>query len=114
MTPALILCIGAVAIDNDTMRCANLGPSIRLAAIDAPEQPGHCRKARRCTPGDPYAAQAELQRLLARGPVTCRAVDTDRYGRIVAFCAARGVQISCAMVASGHAVERYRRLEGCR
>jgi endonuclease YncB( thermonuclease family) len=91
-------------IDGDTLDCA--GTRIRLASIDAPEMPGHCRAGRRCTPGDPYAARNYLS-FLTRGRVECRAVDTDVYGRTVASCVSDGRDLSCAMVESGRAVERY-------
>jgi endonuclease YncB( thermonuclease family) len=99
-----ITCDVANVIDGDTFDCD--GERIRLAGIDAPEMPGHCRKGRRCTPGDPYASQRYLYRL-ATGHIECRRVDTDKYGRTVARCRADGEDLSCAMIASGHAVRRY-------
>lgn len=105
-----IICTSPVVVDGDTFRCN--GERIRLASIDAPEMPGHCRAGRRCTPGDPYAAR-EYLRGMARGEVQCRRVDTDSYGRTVALCEAGGLDLSCAMVSAGHAVERYGRL-ACR
>ena len=41
------------------------------------------------------------------GSVTCVPIEIDRYGRTVALCKAGGKDLSCAMVAAGHAVERY-------
>lgn len=102
--PGAIRCSAPHVVDGDTLRCG--GKRIRLAHIDAPEMPGHCRPGRRCTPGDPYAAQAYLEQL-TRGAVICRAIDTDAYGRIVAFCVSGGQDIACAMVRSGNAVQRY-------
>ena len=99
-----ITCTDPVISDGDTFRCG--AHRIRLAGIDAPEMPGHCRPGRACTPGDPFAAQAFL-RALARGVVTCRRTDTDHYGRIVARCEAGGQDLSCAMINAGHAVRRY-------
>jgi uncharacterized membrane protein YsdA (DUF1294 family) len=98
--------------DGDAIRCDSGGRSMRLYGIDAPEMPGACRPGRRCTPGDPYAARDYLQGLTAGRTVTCEQVDTDDYGRRVARCSADGADLSCAMVAGGHAVERYGRL-GC-
>lgn len=97
-------------VDGDTFRCA--GERIRLANIDAPEMPGHCRAGRVCTPGDPHASRDYLAQL-TRGEVTCRRIATDRYGRTIALCQANGRDLSCAMAASGYAVERYGRLD-CR
>lgn len=91
-------------IDGDTMDCS--GIRIRLASIDAPEMPGHCRAGRQCTPGDPYAARNYLS-FLTRGPVECRPVDIDVYGRTVASCHSDGRDLPCAMVEAGRAVRRY-------
>lgn len=99
-----IPCPNPYIIDGDTIDCN--GTRIRLASIDAPEMPDHCRPGRRCTPGDPHASKNYLGSLM-RGSVTCRPVDTDRYGRTVAFCEADGRDVSCAMVKAGHAVRRY-------
>jgi len=94
--------------DGDTFRCGK--HRIRLAGIDTPEMPGHCRKGRKCTPGDPFAAKQALQNLV-RGPVLCTPIEKDRYGRIVARCQAGGRDVSCAMLDMGHAVKRYRALK---
>ena len=103
------LCASPVVIDGDTLRCAEQG-RVRLVSIDAPEMGGRCRQGRVCTPGDPDASKAYLARLVARGPVRCVMTARDRYGRILARCSAGGQDLSCAMVRSGHAVERYGRL----
>jgi endonuclease YncB( thermonuclease family) len=92
-------------VDGDTLHCSG-GRRIRLYGIDAPEMPGHCRDGRACTPGDPFAAQAQLRGLI-RGAVTCRTVETDRHGRSVARCESAGRDLSCFMLASGHAVRRH-------
>ncbi|MCK5519400.1 MAG: thermonuclease family protein, partial [Alphaproteobacteria bacterium] len=34
-------------------------------------------------------------------------IEKDHYGRTVARCKANGKDLSCAMVAAGHAIERY-------
>ncbi len=99
-----IVCHGPEITDGDTFRCS--GHRIRLASIDAPEMPGHCRPGRRCVDGDPEAAKSYLESL-TRGRVTCRPVSTDRYGRTVAHCESGGLDLSCAMVEGGHAIERY-------
>lgn len=103
-----ITCSTVVVTDGDTFRCN--GTRIRLAHIDAPELPGHCRPGRSCTPGDPFASKAYLRSLTSH-PVTCRAIDTDKYGRTVAFCKSNGKDLSCAMVQSKHAVQRYGALD---
>jgi len=96
--------------DGDAIRCGSHGQSMRLYAIDAPEMPGACRPGRICTPGDPFAARNHLRALTAGKSVQCWQVDTDRYGRKVVQCFAGPVDLSCAMVRDGFAVERYGRL----
>ncbi|WP_439539489.1 thermonuclease family protein [Sphingomonas sp.] len=105
------LCIAAIAIDGDTLRCSGVG-RVRLARIDAPELHG-CPPRRRCAPGDARASQDNLARLIATGPVRCRVVDanpfqkgfqrTDRYGRPVARCSAGGADLGDAQIKDGFA-----------
>lgn len=99
-----VVCYEPYVIDGDTFDCG--GQRIRLASIDAPEMPGHCRAGRDCTPGDPFAAKHHLIEI-TRDPVTCRAVEKDSYGRTVARCEANGRDLSCAMIEGGFAVMRY-------
>jgi hypothetical protein len=99
-----LFCNSPYIIDGDTFDC--IGTRIRLMGIDAPEMPDHCRPGRRCTKGDPLAAKEYLQSL-ATGRVTCRVTEIDHYGRSIARCHAGEVDLSCAMIASGHAVRRY-------
>lgn len=73
------------ALDGDTIAVGR-GPHIRLADIDAPELPGHCRPGRHCVAGDPYAAKAALQRFLQSGDLSCRDKERDVYGRRIADC----------------------------
>jgi len=103
----LIACNNPYVIDGDTFSCGNY--RIRLSSIDAPEMPEHCRPGRRCTSGDPFASRDYLHSL-SRGLVTCSPIETDSYGRVIALCEVNGQDLSCAMVKSGHAVERYRPL----
>lgn len=105
MAAAIFICAMALAIDGDTLRCANVAQAegrVRLARIDAPE---------RSEPTGPRATTA--LRTMLSGPVTCRHVDADprfhgfqaldRYGRIVAFCSVAGRDLSQAMLSSGNA-----------
>jgi endonuclease YncB( thermonuclease family) len=105
--PPAIICDAPRAIDGDTLACANLARHVRLAGIDAPELPGHCRRGRVCTPGDPFAARAALAALLATGPVQIFATGTDRYGRMLARVTAGRVDTSCRLLATRIAVARY-------
>lgn len=102
-----IVCASPYIIDGDTFSCGNT--RIRLYGIDAPEMPEHCRKGRRCTPGNPFKSKDYLESL-SRGTVTCTAIEIDHYDRTIARCASKGKDLSCAMVEAGHAIERYGRL----
>lgn len=106
------LCIAAIAVDGDTLRCSGVG-RVRLARIDAPEQHG-CPPRRRCAPGDPRASHANLKRLIAAGPVRCRVVDAnpfkrgfqraDRHGRPVARCSVGRRDLGSEQLIGGFAV----------
>jgi endonuclease YncB( thermonuclease family) len=106
------LCLAAVPVDGDTLRCSNIrdaGGRVRLARIDAPER------------GAPGAAQATaaLRRMIAGQKVHCRAIDADprikghqprdRFGRIVARCRVGEADLSEALLAGGFAVVWPRR-----
>jgi endonuclease YncB( thermonuclease family) len=70
--PAPITCAPAsvYVVDGDTIHAC--GYRVRLAAIDAPELPGHCNPGRRCTPGDGWASKANLARLIGDQGVELR------------------------------------------
>lgn len=101
---AALACAAPVAVDGDTLRCANLAAPVRLLGIDAPELPGHCRRGRACAPGNPYAAWDELAAALRGAVVTVQPVAHDRYGRIVAQVFAGGRDLSCHQLARRRAV----------
>jgi endonuclease YncB( thermonuclease family) len=105
--PFGIICQAPRAVDGDTIRCANLSVRVRLIGIDAPELPGHCRKGRRCTPGDGQASRKQLAQMLRSGAVQIIASGKDRYGRILGIAQAGRLNVNCQMIASGHAVPRY-------
>jgi len=112
MILGLFLCLSAVAVDGDTLRCADPGAPklnflVRLDRIDAPEMPGHCRRGRDCAPGDPFIVRDVLTYLLGQldeKQVWCLQVDADarrsgfqeadRWGRPVANCSVDGKSLS--------------------
>ncbi len=55
-------CRSPYVVDGDTLRCGS--ERVRLAGIDAPEMPGHCRPGRECTAGDAFASRDGLQALV--------------------------------------------------
>ncbi|KQX19366.1 MULTISPECIES: thermonuclease family protein [unclassified Sphingomonas] len=114
MILGLFICTAAVAIDGDTIRCHEPIGRVRLAAIDAPEMPGHCRRGRNCAPGDPVIARDVLTYLLGQldgKTVECEQVDadprrkgfqdTDRWGRPVARCIVDGKDLSDTLLGFG-------------
>lgn len=111
LAAASFACVSPRHHDGDNVRCANVAETIRLQGIDAPEMPGACRPGRRCTPGDPFAARDHLRGLTRGKTLQCQQEDVDQYGRIIARCAADGVDLSCAMIAAGQAVPRYAALD---
>lgn len=109
MMVALLLCAVATVHDGDTLRCTD-GTRIRIAGIDAPELEGcQGRTGRICVPGNGQASRRYLEQLAARQTLRCRPNGTS-YQRVTAFCVnERGIDLSCAMVASGYAIrwDRY-------
>lgn len=106
MSLLVFTCALAIAVDGDTLRCANIeqaGGRVRIARIGAPDrgEPGYAE------------AKAAMAALIADRPVRCRQVDADPrtpkvevldpFGRIVAFCDAGGAQLGEAMIALKHA-----------
>jgi endonuclease YncB( thermonuclease family) len=91
----------AEAIDGDSLRIS--GQELRLRGIDAPELTQVCTVSNR---EDPCGrnARAALRRLTGSGLVTCLVNGKDRYGRGLARCRVRGIDINAAMVREGHAI----------
>ena len=92
----------ASVIDGDTLEIH--GQRLRLHGIDAPESAQTCRTANgrewRCG----QQAALALAEKIGRRTVTCWQKDTDRYGRIVAACAAGGEDLNGWLVAQGWAL----------
>ncbi len=79
-------------IDGDTLVIN--GEHVRLFGIDAPE----------AHDSGGQGAKRALQGLVGRNDPKCERVETDRYRRTVALCAANGADLSLAMLRSGYAV----------
>jgi endonuclease YncB( thermonuclease family) len=93
-------------IDGDSLDMR--GQQIRLFGVDAVEGKQTCRDAKtRRWPCGRRAAHA-LADFIARQPVNCIERDRDRYGRVVAVCAAPAGEINDWLVRQGWAVA-YRR-----
>jgi micrococcal nuclease len=90
------------AIDGDNIVCR--GKSYRLSGIDAPELPGHCRAGRDCAPGDPYASQRNLARLISHRRVRVVPLKIDLYRRTVSVAYVGTTNLSCAQLSGGFAV----------
>ena len=94
-----------VAIDGDTLR-ANSGEEFRIFAIDAPELHQTCTDAKGKAWDCGRAAKRELAKLIKGGEVSCVEKATDKYGRNIAQCSAKGVSdIGEAMVREGLAID---------
>ena len=79
------------------------GERVRLEGIDAPELTQTCTRAGADYPCGREAREA-LARLVAGRAVSCESRQRDRYERVLATCAAGGVEVNRAMVEAGWAV----------
>jgi endonuclease YncB( thermonuclease family) len=94
-----------VAIDGDTLRASN-GEEYRIFAIDAPELHQTCTDAKGKAWDCGRAAKRELAALIKGSEVSCTEKTTDKYGRNIAQCSAKGVpDIGEAMVREGLAID---------
>lgn len=103
MPLTLAILLACTATDGDTLRCGD--ERVRLLGIDAPELHG-CRQGRVCVTGDGEAARQAMARLIEGAALRIGRVGQDSYGRTLAVVYADGANVSCAMIAAGHAVYR--------
>jgi endonuclease YncB( thermonuclease family) len=114
-------CTVASITDGDTLRCLERDDEgravrVRLAGIAAREADGSCSAGHPCPVASAQDATAELVRLAAEETLACTSAGST-FGRIAAFCVtSAGVDLSCAMVASGTAArwDRYWNGHRCR
>lgn len=95
--------ISGVQGDGDTIRCGD--ERIRLLGIDAPELKGHCRKGRKCAPGNGLASKESLHFALV-GKLRIDRIDTDRYGRTIALVSGAKGDLSCWQLEQHQAMYR--------
>ena len=100
--PAKTLVGAARAIDGDSLRLA--GEELRLQGLDAPELRQSCTDGSGRPVDCGRLARRALERLLARGIVTCEIGKIDRYGRGLAQCRQGETDINATLVREGHAV----------
>ncbi len=96
----------AHVLDGDTLRIA--GRKIRLHGMDAPELRQVCRNRQGRGWYCGVQARRHLIHLVGRAKITCRKVDTDRYGRMVAVCWRGKTDLGRQMVRDGWAVAYVR------
>ena len=87
--------------DGDSIELG--GERIRLRGIDAPEFDQTCQSSGADYPCGRKAREA-LVGLIGGAQVTCEGWERDRYGRLLASCSARGVDLNRQLVQSGWAV----------
>lgn len=92
----------ASVIDGDTLEIH--GQRIRLWGVDSPEKGQVCVRE-----GEPWRCGSHsantLDEFIGGRTVSCEAVDTDRYQRVVARCEVGGVSLNAWLVVNGLAVE---------
>lgn len=95
----------ARVVDGDTLdlRVAGGTLRVRMHGIDAPELGQSCADAAGALRACGADAAQALNRLIAGAAVRCTAQGDVSYGRLVAVCAADGVDLGAAMVGQGHA-----------
>lgn len=91
----------ASVIDGDTLDMT--GTRIRLHGIDAVERDQTCARETGAWACGKEAA-ATLTEIIRGSPVECTQTDIDKFGRVVAKCFVRSIDLSSAMADAGLAV----------
>ena len=96
---AVIEAPDAFVVDGDTIDVGAV--RVRLHGIDAPEGGQRCANGRggawRC--GDEAAQR--MRDLVEGAPISCDALGRDQYGRVIAVCHVRGVDVGGQLVEEG-------------
>ena len=106
MSLLTFLCAAAIAVDGDTLRCANLEAAngrVRLARIDAPERGEVGFDEARNALTAMIEGQTVRCTLIDADPRTAAFERTDRYGRAVARCRVGPRDLGTAMIERKHA-----------
>lgn len=113
--PGAFRCTVTRVHDGDGPIHCREGQKIRLSGIAARELDESCNPGHPCPEASGAAARDALHRLASGQVLTCRATGTS-YGRVTAWCwRDDGVELNCAMVASGTALrwDRHWRSHRC-
>ena len=89
-------------IDGDSLRAG--AEEIRLHGIDAPEYRQSCEDKNGHTYACGKRSAQYLRRLVGTAQVSCKVIDTDRYGRTVGVCSVGDTELNDKMVEAGWAV----------
>lgn len=99
---APFLCLVVSVTDADTVRCAD-GTRVRLAAINARESDGSCRRGMVCPIMPPARAKAIVSAMVLGKRLTCIPRGKS-WSRIVSDCRFQnGRRVSCDIAATGAA-----------
>lgn len=90
------------AIDGDSLRKGD--SEYRLHAIDAPELQQTCASSSGADYPCGREAHKALRALVAGHDLSCRILETDRYGRFIASCSMAEFDINAEMVRQGWAI----------
>ncbi|MEL6452714.1 MAG: thermonuclease family protein [Pseudomonadota bacterium] len=88
-------------VDAETLDVGDV--RVRLHAIDAPERDQTCTTEHGVVFGCGAWVSAQVRTRFEGRYATCRRVDTDRYGRMVATCAVDGADMGEVLVSEGWA-----------
>jgi endonuclease YncB( thermonuclease family) len=91
----------ATVVDGDSLRMGQ--KRIRLEGIDAPELAQTCISGGRVV-NCGRQARDHLRALISGRSVSCEGWQSDKYGRLLARCTARSIELNAAMVRDGWAV----------